>query len=269
MTHSYQYVPFPRSRLATLDVYSIAAKKHHVCALLEFDVTESRHNLSTLRKGGMNISFNAWLIKAISLSLEKYPDAASFLHSKREKIIFRDHNFSFLVEKQLDGNRVPLPLVLEKVNAKSAEEISQEIENAKGIAVSNKDIVLEKRSRLYERIYYRLPGLLRRRVWKYFLSHPKTAFHKMGNVSITSPGTAGRINGWFIHKSVHPLSFGIGSVIRKPWVVKDIVEVREILNMTILIDHDVVDGAPMVRFLKELTRNIENEVKKNQHEKIR
>ncbi|MGM0498153.1 MAG: 2-oxo acid dehydrogenase subunit E2 [Bacteroidota bacterium] len=34
-------------------------------------------------------------------------------------------------------------------------------------------------------------------------------------------------------------------------------KIREILNMTILIDHDVIDGAYMVRFLKELTRNIE------------
>lgn len=56
-----------------------------------------------------------------------------------------------------------------------------------------------------------------------------------------------RVNGWFIHRSVHPVSFGIGSVIRKPVVVNDEVKVREILNMTILVDHDLVDRVPMVR----------------------
>jgi len=35
------------------------------------------------------------------------------------------------------------------------------------------------------------------------------------------------------------------------------IKIRDILNMTILIDHDVMDGAPMVRFLRELTKNIE------------
>jgi pyruvate/2-oxoglutarate dehydrogenase complex dihydrolipoamide acyltransferase (E2) component len=30
------------------------------------------------------------------------------------------------------------------------------------------------------------------------------------------------------------------------------------LNMTILIDHDVVDGAPVARFINELTENIKN-----------
>jgi len=34
--------------------------------------------------------------------------------------------------------------------------------------------------------------------------------------------------------------------------------IREILNMTILVDHDVIDGAPMVRLLNDLTRLIES-----------
>ena len=61
-----------------------------------------------------------------------------------------------------------------------------------------------------------------------------------------------------VHKSVHPISFGIGSVLKKPVVVKDEILIREILNMTILIDHDVIDGAPMVRLLNDLTKTIEN-----------
>jgi len=80
----------------------------------------------------------------------------------------------------------------------------------------------------------------------------------MGNVAITSVGMIGKINGWFIHKSVHPISFGIGSVLKKPAVVDNEVRIREILNMTILIDHDVIDGGEMVRFLQDLTKYIEN-----------
>ena len=80
----------------------------------------------------------------------------------------------------------------------------------------------------------------------------------MGNVMITSLGMIGRINGWFIHKSVHPISFGIGSILKKPAVIDNTIAVREILNMTILLDHDVMDGAPMVRFLNDLTKYIES-----------
>ena len=80
----------------------------------------------------------------------------------------------------------------------------------------------------------------------------------MGSVAVTSVGMMGSINGWFIHKAVHPVSFGIGSILKKPVVYENEIRIREILNMTILVDHDVIDGAPMVRFLNDLTKCIEN-----------
>jgi pyruvate/2-oxoglutarate dehydrogenase complex dihydrolipoamide acyltransferase (E2) component len=253
----YQYRKIPRSRIATFDVYSVGLLKHHVSALLEFDVTESRQKLSNLRKTGTKVSFNAWIIKAISRALEKYPDTSSFLYSKKKLITFNDHNISFLVEKQVGDQKVPLPMVIHQVNLKSALNINQEIEDVKSQVVTEKDIVLDKRSKFYERLYYHLPGFLRKRIWRYMINHPKWAYQNMGNVSITSLGMMGRINGWFIHKSIHPISFGIGSIIQKPAVVDGDIKIREILNMTILMDHDVIDGAQMVRFLKELTKNIE------------
>jgi pyruvate/2-oxoglutarate dehydrogenase complex dihydrolipoamide acyltransferase (E2) component len=102
-----------------------------------------------------------------------------------------------------------------------------------------------------------LPGFVRRLVWKILLQNPKIVYPKMGNAVITSVGMMGRINGWFIHKSVHPISFGIGSVLKKPVVVDEEVQIREMLNMTILVDHDVIDGAPMVRLLNDLTKFLE------------
>jgi len=53
------------------------------------------------------------------------------------------------------------------------------------------------------------------------------------------------------------ISFGIGSVLKKPSVIDNEVKIMDILNMTILVDHDVIDGAPMVRFLNDLSRSIE------------
>lgn len=91
------------------------------------------------------------------------------------------------------------------------------------------------------------------------LRNPKIAYNRMGNAAITSVGMVGKINGWFIHKSIHPISFGIGSIIKKPVVIDNEIKIREILNMTVLADHDTVDGAPMVRFLNDLTKQIEKE----------
>ena len=68
----------------------------------------------------------------------------------------------------------------------------------------------------------------------------------------------GQIKGWFIPISVHPVCFGLSSIVKKPVVVEDRIEIREILNMSILFDHNVFDGAPIVRFVSELSKNIEN-----------
>jgi pyruvate/2-oxoglutarate dehydrogenase complex dihydrolipoamide acyltransferase (E2) component len=40
-------------------------------------------------------------------------------------------------------------------------------------------------------------------------------------------------------------------------VVNDKIEIREMLQMTLLLDHDVADGASMTGFVKDLVRCIE------------
>jgi pyruvate/2-oxoglutarate dehydrogenase complex dihydrolipoamide acyltransferase (E2) component len=250
--------PVPSSRIATFDVYSVSVIRHHISALLEFDVTDGRKKLRELKRGGMKGSFTGWLIYEISRSIQKYPQAAGYLAGKKRLITFPDINISTMVEKEADGKKVPIALVIEKANEKSITEITAEIEQAKNHLLSENEMVLNRTSSPYESLYFRLPGPVRRALWRFLLRHPRIAYQKMGNVMVTSLSMVGRINGWFIHKTVHPISFGIGSVIRKPVVVNDEIKVREILNMTILMDHDVLDGAPMVRMVNDLARRIEN-----------
>ena len=258
MKEDYIFKSIPQSRIATFDIFSVGLLKHHVSALLEFDVTEIRTRLRELRKNGLNISFNAWIIKVISTILKDNPEASAYLYNKKNLILFNDINISILVEKKIGDKKVPIPVVIEKTNLKTALEIANEIENAKNQELSGRDIVINKQSKISERLYYHMPGFIRRAIWKFMLRNPKLAYKKMGNAVITSVGMMGKINGWFIQKSVHPISFGIGSVIKKAVVFENEIKIREILNMTILVDHDVIDGAPMVRLLNELTKSLES-----------
>ena len=152
---------------------------------------------------------------------------------------------------------MPIPLVIEKADNTSIESISKQIADAKMEEMTTKDIVLNKKARLLENIYFLLPGFIRRYFWRYLLTHPKLAYKRMGNVAITSVGMMGNVDGWFIPTSVHPICFGLGAIVKKPVVVDNNIEIREILKMTILLDHDVIDGAPMARFISELSKNIE------------
>lgn len=256
--NDYKLYKFPKSRIATIDICAVGIHKHHIPALLEIDVTKSREKIQQLKEQNQPISFTTWLIKIISLTIKDYEQVAGYLKGKSEVLVFNDINVSIVVEKELNGKKVPIPLVIEKANERSIESITKQIREAKTQTLTDKDIVLQNKSNKLERFYYNLPGFLRRYFWRYLINHPLSAFNKMGNVAITSVGMIGNANGWFIPISVHPICFGIGKVSKKPAVVNDVVEIREILNLTVLLDHDVVDGGQMARFISKLSENIEN-----------
>ncbi len=100
MKDTHIYCRIPQSRIATFDIFAIGLLKHHVSALLEFDVTESRKRLHELRKKGINVSLNTWIIKVISNALQNHPEASAYLYNKKKLIIFNDINISILVEKK-------------------------------------------------------------------------------------------------------------------------------------------------------------------------
>jgi pyruvate/2-oxoglutarate dehydrogenase complex dihydrolipoamide acyltransferase (E2) component len=222
-------------------------------------VTESRKKIRDYNKAHVNkISFNAWLLSVIGFTIKKHEATSSYLMGKHKQIIFNDINISLIVEKEINGVKVPIPLVIEKANEASIESIAKQISDAKNINLKGDDIVIQRKTRKLEKIYYSLPKFLRKYFWRFLLKHPKLAYKKMGNVAFTSIGMMGKVDGWFIPISVHPICFGISSIVKKPSVVNDKIEIREMLKMSILIDHDVIDGANMARFISDLSRNIES-----------
>lgn len=50
----------------------------------------------------------------------------------------------------------------------------------------------------------------------------------------------------------------VGGIGEKPGIVQGQITMREYLNLTISVDHDVVDGAPAVRFASRLRDLIES-----------
>ena len=54
------------------------------------------------------------------------------------------------------------------------------------------------------------------------------------------------------------VSFALGSVLKKPWVVGQQIMIRDFLSMTIIFNHDLVDGAPAARFVDRLKKLTES-----------
>lgn len=250
---------FPKTRITTIDVCEMGKRKHHVSGFFEIDVTESRKKIHDYNRNNTEkISFTSWLISQLAFTLSEHKQVASFLLGKQKQVIFNDINFSVIVEKKFGDTKVPIPLVIEQAQNLSPVEILQKIKDAQNQELKKSDMVLRRKTKFYEKIYYFLPGFFRRKIWSFVLNRPGLAFKKMGNVSFTSLGMFGKIPGWFIPISVHPVCFGVGAVTEKPRVVDKRIEIRQILNLSVLIDHDVVDGAQTARFINHLVKNLES-----------
>ncbi len=259
-TNSHSIISFPSSRLFTMDVGKIGMRKHHIKAVIELDVTESRIKLKQKRsESGEKISFTAWILKCITQAIIEHKQVHALRKGKTKLIIFDDVDISILVEKIADGVPVPLPMIIRNANKKSVVEITAEIENAKAQKVSDEnDYVLERdRQKLPIKFYALLPQFIRLWIWKLILSNPKRIKKMMGTVVVTSVGMMGAVKGWFIPYSIHPVCFALGAIVKKPGVNKGNIEIREMLEMTILIDHDVIDGAPAARFVARLAELVE------------
>lgn len=246
---------FPSSRLFTMDVGKIGMRKHHIKALIEIDVTDSRKQIRSLRReSGARASFTSWMLKCIARAITEHRQAHALRKGKRRLVLFDEVDISLLVEKTVDGEPVPIPLVLRNVDGRSLSEIHDEIENAKKTAVRDESgyVIEKKRKKEPIGLFTLLPQFIRLAVWKALLSDPFRLKKMMGTVVVTSVGMMGNVRGWLVPYSMHPACFAMGSIVKKPGVVNDGIAAREYLEMTVLLDHDVIDGAPAARFIARL-----------------
>lgn len=255
-------IEYPSSRQLTFDVGKIARGKHFVTALLEVDVTDAWTAVRQSRRAGRPVSFTAWLIKVIADCVALHPQAAGINCPRRNRvIIFDDADISIVVEKEVNGVPVPLPYTIRCAGSKTLEQIHTEIETAKAQPVSDESgYVLGRNSRaLWMKIYTSLPQWLRLILFRaLILNDPRRVKKAMGTVMVTTTGMVGHTHGWIIPTSMHSLCLALGSLNEQPVVHKGEIEKRMVLHLTVLVDHDVIDGMPAARFVDDLVVRMES-----------
>ena len=256
----HQVSPYPASRIATVDLGQVALRKHHIAGLLEVDVTNALTRLKEQSKAKQGVSFFAWFVKLIGAVVAENRYVHAMSRGKKSTVVFDDVDISIVVERKVEGVRVPLPLVIRRANEKSVDDIYTEIRAAQKQAILNEGnyVLSENRvSRSAMKLYYALPQRLRLFLLNRILRNPFRRKNMMGTVMVTSIGSAGTLPGWIIPKAMHNLCFALGSIVKKPRVVENEIRIRDILHLTILFDHDVVDGIPAARFAARLVERIE------------
>jgi len=171
-------------------------------------------------------------------------------------VIFDDVDVSIVVEREVESEKLPVPYVVRKANEKSFKQIHDEIRAAQTQKMVGAVLGNEKMPRIIS-VFQSMPSILRKIGWWKFRRDPFLKKKTMGTVGMTSLGMFGNI-GWPINIGFHSLEFAVGSISRKPKVGDGRTEIREYLNVTIMVDHDVIDGAPAARFTARLAELVQN-----------
>jgi hypothetical protein len=253
---SYEAVPFPAQRNATLDTLRWARKRLTVATLLEVDVTRAREAIRVLRRrDGRGMSFTAWVIGCVARAAAEYPRVHAVRRGERELILFHEVDVAVLVERAIgggaEGETLPMPFVVRRANEKSAREIHDELRRAQAASVPAGSAAIGRGApaRL-QAVFFRLPSWLRDLVfWRWLLRSPTRIKRTMGTVVVTATGMAAPgVLAWGIPLSLHPLAVSVGGIARRGTGSG----AAEVLALTVVFDHAVTDGAPVGRFVRRL-----------------
>ncbi|WP_379762532.1 2-oxo acid dehydrogenase subunit E2 [Halorubellus litoreus] len=68
----------------------------------------------------------------------------------------------------------------------------------------------------------------------------------------------GERGGWAVTPSNYTVQVAVGGVAEKPRYVDGELEPRDVLSLTVTVDHDVVDGADAARFADRFVELVED-----------
>jgi pyruvate/2-oxoglutarate dehydrogenase complex dihydrolipoamide acyltransferase (E2) component len=250
----YRVVPFPHTRQLIIDHGRVGRRKHLVYGLLEVDVTETRQRIRQFRaRTGEALSLTSFIIACLGRAIAADPAVQAYRNWRNQFVLFDDVDVTTIIEIELEDQRFPLAHIIRAANRRTPQDIHREI----AAIQHSPDLTASRRTWQAMRLFLLLPWFVRNAFYWMLRRNPHMLKRQIGTVGITALGMFGAGGGWGIAIGNHTLDVTLGGVAAKPGVVHGQVAVRQFLSMTIGIDHDMVDGAPVARFARRFRELIE------------
>lgn len=192
----------------------------HATSMDDFDVTElvklRKEQKMIAEKQDIKLTYMPFVIKAVTLALKEYPVLNASYDMENEEIVYKKYyNIGIAVDTP-EGLMVP---VVKDADKKGILEISKEMND------------------LIEKSQYRKISLDDLRG---------------GTFSITNYGAVGSSYGVPVIKYPEAAIIGIGRITKKPVVIDGEIVIRDLVPISLSIDHRIVDGADAGRFLNKV-----------------
>jgi pyruvate/2-oxoglutarate dehydrogenase complex dihydrolipoamide acyltransferase (E2) component len=256
---TYQVVDLPGGRRLMANANNLYWGKHFMYGLLEVDVTVARKFIEEYRaQTGELLSFTGYLTYCLARAVDENKDVQAYKKGRKQLVLYDDVDVALMIEQKVGDKRALMGHVIREANHRTYREIHDEIR-----AVQSKPTPASRGMPPWLHKAMLLPWPLSSLFnWLLDLAvhRDPTIFTSMaGTVSVTAVGMFGQgQSGWGLVPLTNGLNLIVGGIAWKPAVIEGRIEPRQMLNLTVMFDHDIIDGAPAARFTRRLVELIES-----------
>jgi len=235
----------PWVRQLVIDTGRAARRRHAIHGLFEVDVTSAR---DALRREQADQWFTAFVIHCVAAAIAADPGIQAYRNLRGREVVFDQVDVGLPIEVEVDGQPFAFTHVLRDAGRRAIKDLHQEIHAVK----TDPHLSPSVHKAPWVHAYLLLPGFVRVPLLGALHRLPHRQQSLAGTVGVTAVGMFGAGAGWGIGFQLHTLSVVVGGIARRPIVFQGTLVEREFLQLTVSVDHDVVDGAPAARFIGRL-----------------
>jgi pyruvate/2-oxoglutarate dehydrogenase complex dihydrolipoamide acyltransferase (E2) component len=244
-----EVLPFPSSRRAVTAAVRAGRRIVPMHGLLEVDITQARRQLAY---HDPPLSFTAFVIASVARAVATHPEVHAYRNWRGQLVRHRHVDVQTIVEVPTAQGPFGFVHVVRDADISRRRRHQHRVARRQGRHEFHRNRARAAAACTAGHIPGLFPlmyAVMRRSV----LAHGLT-----GTVQVTAVGMFAGGGGFAIAPAtLASVLVVVGGLSRRPGVVDDEIAVRDVLDLTVSIDHNVVDGAPATRFGADLRRSME------------
>jgi pyruvate/2-oxoglutarate dehydrogenase complex dihydrolipoamide acyltransferase (E2) component len=243
--------PFPSNRRLVTAAMRAGRRKMPMYGLVDVDVTTANRLLTSHDPPW---SLTAFVVASVARAAAAHPEVHAYRNWRGQLVTHHHVDVGTMVEISTPQGPFAIPHLLRDADIREVPELTAELHRVK------RDPSASSSGRWLERAapaVTQIPGTVQ--AMYAVMARSVTARQRIGTVAVTAVGMFAGGGGFGITSlTLMSLEVIVGGMTQRPRIVDGQVAVRDVLDLTVAIDHNVVDGAPAARFAAEFRELLES-----------
>jgi pyruvate/2-oxoglutarate dehydrogenase complex dihydrolipoamide acyltransferase (E2) component len=243
--------PFPSDRRLVTAAMRAGRRKMPMYGLVDVDVTVASRLLAGQEPPG---SLTAFVVATVARAAAAHPEVHAYRNWRGQLVTHHHVDVGTMVEISTPQGPFAIPHLLRDADVRGVPELTAELRRVKREpSTSPSGRWLERTAPTATRIPGAVPAMYA------VMARSVSARQRIGTVAVTAVGMFAGGGGFGITPlSLMSLEVIVGGMSQRPRIVDGQVAVRDVLDLALAIDHNMVDGAPAARFTADFRRLLES-----------